>query len=123
MSTPTSRTLKLLRDEGKTAEVSERWNSFTRQRKDLFGFIDIVALDTENKTTWGIQCTSTGNVKARINKICNECKITATAWLNAGNKIEVIGWSKKGKKGARKLWQVTRKIITIEDIINTVNER
>ena len=111
--TPTSRTLKLLRDEGKIAEVSEKWNSFTSQRKDLFGFIDIVALDKE---TWGIQCTSTGNMKARVNKICNECKITADAWLKAGNKIEVIGWSKKGAKGKRKLWQATRREITIEDI-------
>jgi len=117
--TPTSRTLKLLRDEGKVAEVSERWNSFTRQRKDLFGFIDIVALDIKTSTTWGIQCTSTGNMKARINKICVECKSNAEAWLGAGNKIEVIGWSKKGKKGKRKLWQVTRKTITIDDITST----
>ncbi len=114
--TPTSRTLKLLRKEGKTAEVSEKWNSFTCQRKDLFGFIDIVALDTINKMTWGIQCTSTGNMNARINKICIECKDNAVAWLAAGNKIEVVGWSKKGKKDKRKLWQVTRKEITLEDM-------
>jgi hypothetical protein len=106
----------LLRDEGKIAEVTEKWNAFTSQRKDLFGFIDIVALDVEGKTTWGIQCTSTGNVKARINKICNECKDNATAWLKTGNKIEVIGWAKKGKKGKRKLWQATRKIITIDEM-------
>lgn len=116
MSTPTSRTLKLLRTEGKVSEVSEKWNSFTHQRKDLFGFIDIVALDAENKTTWGIQCTSTGNMKARVKKIQTECRINATAWLNAGNKIEVIGWSKKGERGKRKLWQPTRILITIKDM-------
>jgi hypothetical protein len=116
MSSPTSRTLKLLRDEGKIADVSEKWNAFTSQRKDLFGFIDIVALDPNAKTTWGIQCTSTGNIKARINKICNECKTNAMAWLNAGNQIEVIGWSKKGSKGKRKLWQATRKSILLKDI-------
>ncbi len=111
---PTSRTLKLLKSEGKVVDVSEKWNSFTCQRKDLFGFIDIVAL--EDGITWGIQCTSTGNVAARIKKICNECRETAFAWLKAGNRIEVIGWSKKGEKGKRKLWTATRHAITIEDL-------
>ncbi len=114
MSTPTSRTLALLRKEGKIVDVTEKWNAFTRQRKDLFGFIDLIALDTTNKITWGIQCTSTGNINARIKKICSECRENALAWLNAGNMIEVIGWSKKGKKDKRKLWCATRKIITLD---------
>lgn len=113
--TPTSRTLKLIRNEGKIAAVVEHWNAFTRQRKDLLGFIDIVALDTSEKCTWGIQCTSTGNMSARIQKILNECRDNAKAWLSAGNKIEVIGWSKKGEKGKRKTWQSKRKEITLED--------
>lgn len=112
--TPTSRTLKLLRSEGKIVEVTERWNCFTRQRKDLFGFIDIIALDVN--MTWGIQCTSTSNLKKRVDKIINECRDFSLAWLSAGNKIEVIGWSKKGKKGKRKVWTPTRKIITLSDI-------
>jgi hypothetical protein len=116
--TPTSRTLKLLRDEGKIAEVTEVWNCFTHKRKDFLNFVDIIALDVVNKITWGIQCTSTGNVNARIKKICNECKENALAWLMTGNKIEVIGWSKKGKAGKRKLWQVVRKVITIEELSN-----
>jgi hypothetical protein len=111
--TPTSRTLKLLRSEDKVAGISEHWNCFTNQRKDLFGFIDIVALG--DKQTWGIQCTSTGNISARIKKITTECRELALAWLKAGNLIEVIGWSKKGAKGKRKLWQPTRKTITLEN--------
>jgi hypothetical protein len=116
--TPTSRTLKLLRDEDKIVDITEKWNCFTKQRKDLFGFIDLIALDFKKNVTWGIQCTSTGNVKARIKKICVECKENAIAWLNAGNLIEVIGWSKKGKKGYRKTWQASRIIITLKDIEN-----
>jgi hypothetical protein len=114
--TPTSRTLKLLKGEGKIAEVSERWNSFTKQRKDLFGFIDIICLDISAKQTWGIQCTSTGNMSARIKKICTECKEQAIAWLQAGNYIEVIGWSKKGPRNKRKTWQCSRRNITLVDI-------
>ena len=116
MSSPTSRSLKLLKDEGKLAEVVERWNAFTKQRKDFLGFIDILAVDPSTKTTWGIQCTSTGNMNARINKICTECNEYATIWINAGNSIEVIGWSKKGAKGKRKTWQSKRKIITLSDL-------
>lgn len=115
MSTPTSRTLALLRKEKKIAEVTEKWNPFTHQRKDLLGFIDLIALDVHEKATWGVQCTSTGNVNARIKKIKNECRENALAWLNAGNKIEVIGWSKKGAKGKRKLWTAVRIEIKLAD--------
>jgi hypothetical protein len=115
--TPTSRTLKLLRDEGKIAEVTEKWNPWNNSRKDLFGFLDLVCLDVANKTTWGIQCTSTGNMNARVKKICVECKDNALAWLQVGNRIEVIGWSKKGARGKRKLWTPTRMEITLGDII------
>ena len=114
--TPTSRTLNLLRKEGKIVDVTEKWNSFTRQRKDLFGFIDIIAI--EKNQTWGIQCTSTGNISARIKKITTECKDNALAWLKAGNHIEVIGWSKKGLKGKRKTWQATRKIVDFVDFVD-----
>lgn len=120
--TPSARTLKLLRSEGKVADVSERWNSFTNQRKDLFGFIDIVCLDPTNKQTWGVQCTSTGNISARIKKICTECKDNALAWLNAGNYIEVIGWSKKGARNKRKTWQPTRRVVSFGDFEKYSNE-
>lgn len=115
MGSPTSRTLALLRKESKLSEVVEKFNCFTKQRKDLFGFIDIVAIDCEAKTTWGIQATSTGNINSRIKKICVECKENALAWIKSGNKIEVIGWSKKGAKGKRKLWTPSRVEITLED--------
>lgn len=113
--TPTSRTLNLLRKEGKLVEVVEKWNPFSGQRKDLFGFIDILAIDVENKQTWGIQCTSRSNVNARKTKICEECREASLKWLQAGNFIEIIGWSKKGAKNKRKTWQSYRIIITIKD--------
>lgn len=105
------KTLDLLRKEGKIVGVTEHWNAFTHQRKDLFGFIDIIALDINEGKTWGIQTTSASNMNARIKKICTECRVYTEAWLKAGNFIEVIGWAKKGAKGKRKTWQPTRKII------------
>ena len=120
--TPTSRTLKLLRKENKLAEVVERWNCFTRQRKDFLGFVDIIALDIENQKTIGIQCTSTSNMSARVNKILKECKETALAWLRAGNSIEVIGWAKRGEKNKRKTWQHKRLQITLDDFNLSIQE-
>lgn len=116
MSSPTSRTLQLLKKEGRISQVVEHWNCFTHQRKDLFGFIDIVSLNLETKETWGVQCTSTSSMSARVKKICNECAEYAKSWLKAGNRIEVIGWSKKGAKGKRKLWTPSRREITLEDL-------
>ena len=43
-SSPTQRSLKLLRDEGYTAQVVERWNPHARVRQDLFGVIDTAAM-------------------------------------------------------------------------------
>lgn len=115
--TPTSRTLKLLKSEGKISGIVEHWNAFTHQRKDLFGFIDIISLDATAKKIWGVQCTSTGNMNARIKKIKIECAEYALEWLKSGGYIEVIGWSKKGKCGKRKLWQPSRKEITLQDFV------
>jgi hypothetical protein len=112
--TPTSRTLKYLRTQGQLPAITERWNSHTRQRKDLFGFIDIVSL-SKNRTI-GIQCTSAANLSSRIKKITTECRDSAKAWLIAGNEILVIGWRKAGPKGKRKTWKPTIRILTLEDL-------
>lgn len=111
MATPTSRTLAYLRKQGYTAEVVEKWNPFSRTRKDLFNFADIVAIGS---STVGVQCTSTGNMSARVKKIIAEPK--ARIWLEAGNTIFVIGWSKKGAKGKRKVWTERIVEITLKDL-------
>lgn len=68
-TTPTARTLKYLREGlGMTAEVVERFNSFTKTRKDLYGFVDIVAV-AEDRGIWFVQATSTDNMAARVHKI------------------------------------------------------
>lgn len=111
---PTARTLKWLREEGYFAQVVERFNSFSKKRVDLFSCIDIVAISSVWNGVLGIQATSTGNVSARIKKsiACPELRV----WLQAGNRFEVVGWSKKGPRGKRKLWTMVRKEITLEDL-------
>lgn len=102
--TPTARSLKYLREQGYVCDIAERYNAFTRKRNDLFGFIDIVAVHPLKQGLLGVQTTSTGNIQARIKKAT--ILDTYDLWLNAGNKIEFHGWSKRGARGKRKLWTI-----------------
>ena len=91
---PTKRSLAELRKTCSAVEVVEHWNPFARIRKDLFGFIDILALcDGE---TIAVQSTSWSNVSARVKKIAESEHLAAVR--KAGWRIEVHGW-KKGKDG------------------------
>jgi hypothetical protein len=88
--TPTQRTLKLLREDGWLAEVVERWVPGANIRKDLFGWVDIVAL--RDGETLAVQCTSYTNISARVKKIADSetvAQVRKSGWL-----IWVIGWRK-----------------------------
>jgi hypothetical protein len=101
--TPTQRSLKLLRDEGWTAEIVERWNSHARVRHDLFGCIDILAI--RDGETLAVQTTSGSGVAARIKKIADSAHIGAIR--KAGWSFHVHGWRKvKLKPGGKATrWQ------------------
>lgn len=101
--TATERTLKYLRDQGYTVGIVERYNSFTKQRHDLFGFIDLIAV--QPGTIVGVQSTVGSNHADRRKKILAEPR--AQTWLSAGGKIMLISWSKcveryETKKGVKK---------------------
>lgn len=93
MSSPTQRTLALLRKHGWEPWVAEHWNSYTRQRKDLFGILDLVAI--QDLHTLGIQACSACDVAKR------QDKILASPWterlLLAGWRLQVIGWRRPTK--------------------------
>ena len=128
-ASPTSRTLAECKKQGLEAGVVERYNSFTKRRHDLFGFIDIVAIDagglhtrkTGNKLehldgrTIGIQATSASNKSAHRQKILDEP--LAKVWLLAGNEIKLWTWGKKKVKRGGKAyrWHLTITTITLED--------
>ena len=101
MSSPTSRSLEKMRKAGFLAEVVEKWNQWARVRKDLFGFIDVLAI--RGDYIIAVQTTSASNVSARIQKIRNSPE--AVKWLACSTrKIWVHGWAKRGAKGKRKMW-------------------
>lgn len=107
-TSPTQRSLKLLRQEGWTCAVVERWNQFAKIRQDLFGFIDILAF--KGDTVLAVQSTSGDNVSKRIAKI--RSTQAATLWAESPHRaIAVHGWRKAGARGKRKLWEVRLEII------------
>lgn len=96
MSTPTQRSLKLMRDRGYLSAVTERWNPHARIRQDLFGIVDVLCLGDD---IIAVQTTSASNVSARVRKI--EDSEALPALRRVGIRVVVHGWRKvKGR------WQV-----------------
>lgn len=106
MSSPTQRSLKLMRDNGYYAEVVERFNSFTKKRNDFAGFIDILCLGDGEVV--GVQTTSYSNMSARIKKIREHENLQAV--MKSGVRVLVHGWRKVGNR-----WQV-KEVEISEDV-------
>lgn len=92
---PTARSLEHLRKLGyPLVQVVERWNMHAKVRIDLFGIIDIVAIDAAGET-FGIQATSGDNVAARVTKIAESDALPHCQ--RAGWRIVIHGWRKNAK--------------------------
>jgi hypothetical protein len=112
-TSPTQRSLKLLRDAGYFAGITEKWNQFAHIRQDLFGFCDIVAFKASGPVLL-VQTTSGTNVSARVAKIVSND--IARAWLQSENRVIVVhGWAKRGDRGKRKLWDCRVVEVTTAD--------
>jgi hypothetical protein len=116
---PTSRTLNYLREQGWIADKVEQFNPYAGkfgQRKDMFGFGDIVAMG-ENSI---IAVQSCGQAFAEHNrKITEDEKVAPKAlrWIECGGRLILIGWRKvKLKRGGKAMrWQPRIKEYSRED--------
>ena len=90
MTSPTARSLTHLREAGYLAEVVEKRIPRVFITRDLFGFLDILAI--REGEVLGVQVTSGSNVSARIRKIAEHENIGAVR--KAGIRILVHGWRK-----------------------------
>ncbi|MBU0618597.1 MAG: hypothetical protein KKI02_12840 [Planctomycetes bacterium] len=93
----TQRTLRYLRELGIVCDMAERFLPYAGKfgvKKDLFGFIDIVALDPKYGII-GVQSTSGGLHSAHKKKILEEANENALAWLKCGGVIWLLSWKKK----------------------------
>jgi hypothetical protein len=113
VTSPTQRSLKHLRDQGLVVAVVEKWQPYARKpgdttgppgiRQDLYGWIDLLALNPDTGELTAVQTTSGSNVSARIEKIRQWPHLAA--WLKRHRAV-VHGWAKRGERGKRKLWTV-----------------
>jgi hypothetical protein len=109
VSSPTSRTLTLLRREGYAADIAERRLPVCFISRDLFGAFDVVGIKADLPGVLGVQTTSASNFATRFAWLL--ANPTLATWLAAGNKAEVISWRKvKGH------WAVRRQPLTPADL-------
>ncbi len=99
---PTQRSLNLMRDSGcSLVETCERWNPFAKRRNDLFGFVDVLAV--QGDLVIAVQTTTASNMAARLEKI--RFLPSVVHWLRSpSRKLVIHGWAKTGKAGTRKRW-------------------
>jgi len=99
---PTQNSLKKIKTDGwSLAQIVEHWNPFGKgggNRKDLFGIIDILALNDKGDVL-AVQTTSKNNMNARIKKMeSDEHFYALSSMRQASWQIEVHGWYKEGNR-------------------------
>ena len=108
---PTARSLAYLRSQGYHAYCVERWIPRARVRKDVAGFMDILAwrkTQQHGPEMLAVQATTGANVSHRVDKIVHGLvgsdQQAHLDWKAMGYLVVVHGWAKQGARGKRKLW-------------------
>ena len=113
---PTQRTLAELRKMGMKVAVVEKWNAFSKVRQDLFGIVDILALDPVRGFV-GVQCTG-NDFAGHWNKLTVDHAQDCIDWLNTpGGSLELWAWRKvKVKRGGKATtWSPRVRVLTLDD--------
>ena len=108
-ASPTERTLKYLRKQGYLCEVVEKRVPMVNITRDLFGFADIFAVRDQDQAHLLVQTTTLVHISTRLKKAM--ALPSLLTWLRSGGRFEVHGWYKKDG-----LWQVERRVVTLEDL-------
>lgn len=90
-------TRKRLEEDGYLVENVEKYNTFSRKKNDLWGFIDFLAIRRDE--VLAIQTTSKSNMSARRKKIAEHENVGKVR--EAGIRIELWGFYKESNR-----WQV-----------------
>jgi len=108
-----------MRSEGYVSAVVEKYISQIKQRKDLYGFIDIVGIRPDRKGILGVQSTSGTNLSARYKKAIALPEFDL--WIMNGNWVEFHGWRKikQSPTSKRKVWKC-RRILIDEDSLRKI---
>jgi len=103
---PTSRTLEYIRQQGWLVDKVEQFNPYAGkfgQRKDMFGFADLIALGEGDI----IAIQSCGQAFSEHDKKIiedEEVYPNVIKWLESGGRLLLIGWRKiKKKRGGKQM--------------------
>lgn len=94
MTSPTQRTLALMREQGRLCAIVERFNSFVGPhgiRVDAFGFIDLLAIDPVDGII-GVQSCGQ-DWSGHVEKMLGERNENMHAWIKHA-RIELVAWRK-----------------------------
>ena len=110
---PTQRSLAYLRNKGALVQIVEHWNSYAKIKMDLFGWIDLIAL--EDGKFVGVQTTTQDNASSRFHKARGNAALQA--WVKSGGILVIHCWAKRGGRDERKLWTLKEWFLTPEDLV------
>ena len=108
--TPTARSMKLLRDRGYIVCRVEQRVPHSFRTRDAFNFGDLLAATSRCGSQIAlVQVTTTSHLSNREKKARDlpEC----WKWIDAGGRVFLHGWAKKGPRGKRKVWTCTEREI------------
>jgi hypothetical protein len=108
------RTLAALREAGYVPIIVEHFHAPTRQRRDLLGIIDVLALDPVLGLVIGVQVCGS-DFAPHVRKIAGSHAAEARLWLACADGLWVYGW-RKLKIGGRRVWRPRVRAITLEDL-------
>lgn len=116
---PTQRTLRALREQGRVCAIVEKFNAFAGPhgiRQDLFGIIDVLALDPQRGVIGVQSCGQAFSDHER--KLLDERAEECINWLSTpGTALELWGWRKvKLRRGGKAMrWQPRIREFTLND--------
>lgn len=117
---PTQRTLRELRQQGRVAAVVERFDAFAGPhglRRDLFGVIDLIALDPQRGVVGVQSCGS--DFAAHFRKLTEERAQETYEWLRTpGASLEIWSWRKVKlhRGGVAMRWSPRIREVTLADL-------
>ncbi len=118
---PTQRTMRYLRNEGLKCAVVEKFIANAGpfgQRKDLFGIIDVIALDPRRGVLGVQSCGSSFSEHKR--KMIEDRAQDCIDWLETpGTALTLMGWRKvKLKRGGKAMvWRPRIHEFSLEDFV------
>lgn len=112
------RTRKKLKEQGLKSAITEHWIPRAKCRRDLFGIIDLIALDSK-RGVLGIQVCGQ-DFSVHHHKFLTERRAACIDWLNTpGAHLEIWSWrplKEKYKNGRPKtVWAVRIQEYTLKD--------